>query len=202
MAGDLRQRIYKHDWRVFLVTDSMVDVWRSARSASGTSWAETADELELPSRETCLQLLAGIRFAEVDVVAILNQGVDLEEFASRIASRRELGDLPVACPKGHELGVVVKNGRGGRGEQRYHCRRCRSSFSVLTDTIFYRHQLPLPVMMYLVSHMDYSPKVRLAVDLPITYRTVVAFIDSARKASDQTVVDVIHELSIGTVPSE
>jgi len=180
----------------------MVDVWRSARSVSDESWADTVDRLELPSRETCLQLLAGIRFAEVDVVAILDQGVDLEEFASRIAARRELGDLPVDCPKGHEAGVVVKNGRGGRGEQRYHCRRCRSSFSVLTGTVFYRHQLPLPVMMYLVSHMDYSPLVRLAADLPITYRSVVVFIDSARKASDQTVVDVIRELSIGKTPSE
>lgn len=180
----------------------MVDESNWTRSGHDETWVETADRLDLPSRETCLQLLVGIRFDDVDVAEVLAQVGDLKAFASWIARRRDRGNLSVACPEGHEPAVVVKNGSGRRGEQRYHCRRCRMTWSVLTRTIFSRHQLPLPLMVYLVSHLDSAPAIRLAANLPVTYRTVSVFIDSARKTTDQHVVDVIRHLSIGTPPDE
>lgn len=184
------------------VPAAMVDEWRPARSASDENWADTAARLDLPSRETCLQLLAGIRYADVDVVALLNSRVDLETFVSWVETRRDQGELDVRCPNRHESAVIIKNGHRERGQQRYHCRRCQASFSVLTGTIFYRRQLSIPMMVYLVSHMEYSPLVRLAEYLPVEYRSVIAFVGSARKATDQDVVDVIRQLSIGTPPDE
>jgi len=109
---------------------------------------------------------------------------DLEEFDG--------GDFnPSRCPDGH-VSAVVRNGRGRRGEQRYLCRECGTTFTPLTGTIFEGRKFSLPEMVFLISHMDEMDALSLAERVPRSYRSVRSFLKAVRSAEDSPLVDAFR----------
>lgn len=180
-------------------------------SSPSIAEAEDVDEID---RAECLAYIAYLRFglsgplvgdddflrggggrAEDDHVTEKADGGDPEDDEAGLGAHLEEFDGsdfdPSRCPDGH-VSTVVRNGRGRRGEQRYLCRECETTFTPLTGTIFEGRKFSLPEMVFLISHMDEMDALSLAERVPRSYRSVRSFLKAVRAAEDSPLVEAFR----------
>ena len=150
----------------------------------------SADDVDDIDRDECLIYIRYVRFGPNQQPAGATDGPRSRgRLPEPMRGSEPEGSLdePPGCPNGHSS-KITKDGRGRRGEQRYLCHECETSFTVLTGTIFEGRQFTLPEMVFIISHMDELPATEISEAVPQSYRSVRAFLKTVESAEESLFV--------------
>lgn len=150
----------------------------------------SADDVDEIDRDECLAYIRYLRFGRSQQPAGTTNSPrsrgHLPESKKESEPEGSLNE-PQGCPNEHSS-KITKDGRGRRGEQRYLCHECETSFTVLTGTVFEGRQFTLPEMMFIMFHMDELPATEISEAVPQSYRSVRAFLKTIESVEESPFV--------------